>query len=136
MARYLFALIVVVSVGTGAFAQECLHGPGETSAQRARREQALSVARQINVAEATIVGPRTGQPRYRPLEELRNVSPTPAGFDLQFFSDGESYGFSLKDRVDPCHYAIFSDADKRVYEGSPRAQGGIVPAADSRNAPR
>ncbi len=127
MPTILVALTIALTMTTGSFAEECLHGANETPAQQTRREQALTVALRINFAEATIVGPRRDSARYRPLEELRNVPPAPKGFDLQFFTDGRSYSFSLKDRLDACHYAIFSDEDRHVYEGTPRARGGIVP---------
>lgn len=36
--------ILSVGVSAPAFAQECLHGPNETTAERARREQAVRFA--------------------------------------------------------------------------------------------
>ena len=112
---------------SSAFAQQCLHGPSEQPNQRARREQALKMAQQINFAEAVIVPPQTGQPKYRPFAQLLNVSPTPAGFRLQFYTDSTSYTFTLKDTSDSCHYAIFSDQDKGIYEATPRMGAQIVP---------
>ena len=111
-----------------SFAQQCLHGPSEQSNQRTRREQALKMAQQINLAETVIVPPQPGQPKYRPFAQLLNVSPTPAGFKLQFYTDSTSYAFTLKDTLDACHYAIFSDQDKGIYEATPRTGAQIVPA--------
>jgi hypothetical protein len=117
------------AVQRGQQAAQCLHGQSETPGQRARREEALAVATQINRAEQA--GPTLPrQPRtYRPLADLWNVPPTPAGFRLQFHTDGRTYAFSLKDTMDSCHYAIFSDQDLWIYEATPRRTGvRVVPA--------
>ena len=66
--------------------------------------------------------------KYRPLNELPNLPALPAGFDLQFHTDGLTYTFSLKDTRDACHYAIFSDQDKMLYEAIPsKGEPTIVP---------
>jgi hypothetical protein len=88
----------------------CLHGPSEAPANKTRREQALALAQRLNRAET-----------YRPFEQLQNVPPTPAGFKLQFYTDGSTYAFSLLDIRDPCHYAIFSSQNGLIYEATPRA---------------
>jgi hypothetical protein len=99
----------------------CLHGPSEQPDQRSRREQALKVADEINIAEHAGPQIRPAQPpNYRPLDELLNVPPTPAGFRLQFTTDGATYAFSLKDTRDPCLYAVFSDQERWIYEAVPR----------------
>jgi hypothetical protein len=101
----------------------CLHGPDERPDQRARREQALTLAQQINRAEngAPTVAPRYGQPRtFRPLDQLGTLPPTPAGFSLQFTTDGTTYAFSIKDTRDPCRYAVFSDQTLTIYEATGR----------------
>jgi hypothetical protein len=79
----------------------------------------------------TVVGPKVGPlSRFRPLEQLGNIPPTPRGFVLQFHTDGESYSFSIKDRLDACNYAIFSDQDKRVYEAVPATRPVVLPATN------
>ena len=107
----------------------CLHGPSEQPAQRARREQALKLAQQINRAEhsgpALIPGQRPRE--YRPFAQLPNLPPAPAGFKLQFYTDGPTYAFSLKDSSDRCEYAIFSDQDQGIYEGTPQVGARMVP---------
>src|SRR4029450_6167434 len=97
-------------------AQNCLHGSDETAANRARRQQAVQYAAKVNAAEGVSV-PRLQ--KYRPLDELPNLPALPAGFDIQFHTDGLTYTFSLKDTRDACHYAIFSDQDKLLYEAIP-----------------
>jgi len=48
---------------------------------------------------------------------------------VQFYTDGPTYTFSLKDTADPCHYAIFSDQDQGIYEGEAVRTGArVVPA--------
>jgi hypothetical protein len=102
----------------------CLHGSSERPVQEARREQALALAQQLNRAEnaGPAVLPEPGR-IYRPLDQLENVPATPAGFTLQFYTDGSTYSFSLLDTRDACHYAIFSNQNQWVYEATPRATG-------------
>lgn len=119
-------VLVLTSVGT-ASAQTCLHGASETSAQKARRDQAIQVATRINMAQSVTIVPSPQGRRYRRFEELRNIPPIPQGFDLQFHTDGVTYSFSLKDRLDPCRYAIFSDQDRDVYEALPRMGFEVIP---------
>jgi hypothetical protein len=56
---------------------------------------------------------------FRPLQELVNVSPAPAGFTVNLITNRRSYSFSLMDTRDPCHYSIFSDQDRWIYEATP-----------------
>src|SRR4051812_28636541 len=87
--------------------QNCLHEAPESSAERARRQQAVEYAIKVNVAETRIgVGPQQLQRGYRPLEELANVPAVPAGFAIEFHHDDRGYALSLKDIRDPCHFAI------------------------------
>jgi hypothetical protein len=109
----------------------CLHGgSSEQANQRARREQALKMAEQINRAEHMGPARVPSQPRraYRPFAQLPNMPPTPAGFRLQFYTDGATYTFSLKDTLDRCEFAIFSDQDQGIYQATPRTGVQIVPA--------
>jgi hypothetical protein len=112
------------------FSRNCLHGAAESAADRARRQQAIDYATKVNVAE-TAYGIAPGpqfQRGYRSLDQLTNLPLLPAGFAIQFHNDDHSYTFSLKDTRDTCHYAIFSDQDKLVYEAIPRADAtAIVP---------
>jgi hypothetical protein len=123
--------LMTFGVGTAA-AQTCLHGTDETPAQRTRREAAIHLATRINLAEMVTSGPRTPNNRYRPLSELTNIPPTPQGFDLQFHTDGNSYAFSIKDRMDPCRYAVFSDQDKFLYEAIARRDAPVLVPLDTK----
>jgi hypothetical protein len=87
------------------------------------------MAHQINVAEeAFSPKPNFRQPpSYRPLRELPNVPATPPGFRVRFYTDGPSYAFSIKDTLDACEYAIFSDQDQGLYESTPTKNIGVLP---------
>jgi hypothetical protein len=107
----------------------CLHDMSEQPQQRDRRMDAIALAEAIYRAERAGVVPR---PRgrgemYKPLAELRDLPPTPNGFRLQFHTDGMSYAFVLKDLFDGCQFAIHSDQDGYVYEGSPRRDVRVIP---------
>jgi hypothetical protein len=129
-------VLIGVALGVAAspaFAQgnaqrNCLHGGLEAPAERARRQQAIDYAVRVNAAEISYgIGPRQNQ-RYRPLDELPNLPAEPAGFAIEFHNDDRGYVLSLKDTRDACHYAIFTDQDKLIYEAVPRTDtGGIVP---------
>ena len=98
----------------------CLHSRSEDAAQRSRREQALTLAQAINRAEnpARVVPGKP--PSYKPLDQLSELPPAPEGFSVQLNTDGNTYSFSVKDTLDPCHYAIFSDQDRYLYEAIAR----------------
>jgi hypothetical protein len=123
---FCIALLTVASIaGTAAPENQlapsiasCRHDSRATEADRNRRSQALALAKAINTAEGDIAG-RTRE--YRPLSALRNLPPIPVGFSLKLFADRDSYLFALKDTLDACRYAIFSDAAGLVYEQSGRA---------------
>ena len=132
MLKPLILGIALLSIGGPASAQgepgrsaRCLHGDNESADQKTRRGQAIKVAQAINAAEVVVVGPQ--RPKYRRPEELRNVPPVPQGFALHFLTDGGTYSFSIKDTQDACHYAIFSDQEKLVYEATPLTGSRVMP---------
>lgn len=98
-------------------AAACRHDAAALPADRARREQALTLARAINTAQGRIAQ-QTRQ--YQPFEQLTGLPPTPIGFRLRLYTDGAGYIFSLKDERDPCHYGVFSDQEGRLYEMTPQ----------------
>src|SRR5262245_2218629 len=108
---------------------QCLHGSSEQSNDRVRREQALRLVEQINRAEnADLSAPR--HRKHRPLDQLGTFPPAPAGFRLQFLTDGATYSVSLKDTRDACNYAIFSDQDQTIYQATARGGNARVVPAD------
>jgi hypothetical protein len=124
--------VAVTTSGSSAATQRslrCLHDGSEQPQQRQRRMQAIELAEAIYSAErrGVVPRPRSRPDVYRPLDQLANLPPTPAGFRLQFHTDGMSYIVSLKDTLDGCQYAIFSDQDGYIYEGSPRIDVRTIP---------
>ena len=137
--RYLFATLSVVAIAATSSAQggsarlaTCLHGQNETSEHAARRQKAIKVAHAINAAEVVVAGPQSQRPKFRRLEELMNIPALPPGFELQFNTDGASYNFAIKDAIDACHFAIFSDQDKFVYAATPLSGARVVPLTTQR----
>jgi hypothetical protein len=118
------ALVTAASIaGTAAPGQlpaapaSCRHDSNATQADRTRRGQAVALAKAINTAEADTV--RRSR-EYQPLSALRNLPAVPAGFSLKLFADRDGYMFAVKDTLDACGYAIFSDAAGLLYEKSAR----------------
>lgn len=137
--RHLLAALSIMAIaatssaqGGGARLATCLHGQNETSEHAARREKAIKVAHAINAAEVVTVGPQSPRPRYRRPGDLMNIPALPQGFALQFNTDGASYNFAIKDTLDACHFAIFSDQDKLVYTATPISGARVVPLTTSR----
>lgn len=93
----------------------CLHGENETPEQRARRSQALALARQINTLEYNVAMRNTKM--FQPVANLGLTASTPAGFEVHLTTDGTTYAFSLKDTVDPCLFGFFSDHKGTIFEG-------------------
>jgi len=94
----------------------CLHGQDESPAQRDRRQQALRITRQINTLEnATLNQVR----QYQPVTALLNLSAPPQGFSVHFVTDGATYVFAVRDTLDPCSFAYFSDEAGLIYTGQP-----------------
>jgi hypothetical protein len=114
------ALVFVMVLGSvnSALAQECLHGPNESSAERERREYAIRVARQINELQAAWIGANPRAQYARPTQ--LKLPEMPDDFGLLFHLDGRRYMFSLKDDRDPCFFAIFSDHDGLIYATTPQ----------------
>jgi hypothetical protein len=122
------ALALVAAAGT-ARAQQCLHAQFETPDDRARRQKAVEFVLRVNAAQAV---PAPRGPRYRALEELPFLPPVPVGFEIQFHTDGRTYGLSLKDRRDPCRFAVFSDQEGAVYASVPQPPRALTIPLESR----
>ena len=132
MSKSVISILLLLTCGAGtATAQTCLHGANEAPAQKTRRDAAIQLATRINLAQSMTIGPGP-RSRYRTLQELTNIPPTPQGFELQFHTDGDTYSFSIKDRIDPCRYVVFSDQDKFLYEAIARRDAPVVVPLDTR----
>jgi hypothetical protein len=94
----------------------CLHGPSSAPDNTARRDAAVQYARQLNTFEAA---GRNQAQRYYAIEDLPGLPTLPEGFKARMSTDGASYAFSVKDTLDPCHFALFSDQDGLIYTATP-----------------
>ena len=107
----LMSFLLVSSVRTQrqvVVAARCLHDGDESPANRERREQALALAKAINDAEGQS-SQRTR--RFQPLQQLGSLPPTPDGFVIRLYTDGDGYIFSIKDDRDACQYGVFSGSE-------------------------
>jgi hypothetical protein len=87
----------------------------ETCAPKEHRATAIRDARQINTAEAAAFSQLN---RYQQLEQLP-ISPPQSDYAVQLTTDGAAYLFSIKDKTDVCHGAVFSDQNGVIYTGVP-----------------
>jgi hypothetical protein len=92
----------------------CLHGTNEIPAEQARRQEALRLTRQVNTAQSAAYS-QAGM--FQPVERLAPAPTPPQGFVVHLATDGERYVFSVKDTLDPCHFAYFSDENGVIYTG-------------------
>ena len=86
-----------------------------------RRLAVVTLARLLNSEEARFFSapqPSSVPQRYGSLSEL-GVGSGPDGFHVRLLSDGTGYAFSIKDSVDPCHFALFSDQEGLIYTAQP-----------------
>ena len=115
-------------------AQQCLHGPDETSEESARRRDAVGLARLINTLQARTA---RGTNRYLAQEELsaaasqgapnrpaRKLDFTPGqdvmpGWELKLSVTKDGYWFMIKDKSDPCGFAYISNQDGLIYNAEP-----------------
>jgi hypothetical protein len=121
LAGALSSALMLVGSAAGPSAQQagsrvCLHNPDETPEDADRRTAALALTRGVNTAQSAAASSRG---RYVALEELASLPPIPEGFTAALSTDGRSYAFSLKDRLDPCRFVYFSDQDGVIYRGEP-----------------
>jgi hypothetical protein len=109
MPKLIAALSVVMMTPTNMAQQPANCAPPE------RRTLAIQLARQINTAEAAA---RAQAGRYLALGELP-VTAVPEGFQIQISADAATYTFSVKDTLDACRAAVFSDQAGLIYTATP-----------------
>jgi len=126
-------------VSASAFAQQCLHGTGESAEQTARRREALTATRTINnlqfnqpnsqkrifFSHAQLAdAPWAASMRAKPTEFSKRISFDPTGeilpgwkLTLDLTADG--YWFSVRDTTDPCGFAYISNHHGVIYTAEP-----------------
>lgn len=134
-------LIVVfstASIGT-AYAQQCLHGQGETPDQAARRREALTATRTVNNIQANQPGsadrsylrhadlinaPFAAKMCESPNEAIKRMSLNPdgeilPGWNLALDVTDRGYWFMIKDTTDPCEFAYVSNQAGLIFTAEP-----------------
>jgi hypothetical protein len=95
--------------------QKCLHAGDETPEQATRRRLALTLVRRIN-SEQILQFARAKT--YQPLSAFLDIQ-SPAGFSTQLIVNAAGYAVSIKDTLDPCSFAYFSDQEAVIYTAQP-----------------
>jgi hypothetical protein len=80
-----------------------------------RRQAAVRFARMLNTAEASFWAQNK---RYGQISDV-GVGAEPEGFRAQLSTDGTIYTFAVKDSVDACRFALFSDQEGLIYTALP-----------------
>ncbi len=118
---FVLAVMAATSIGwTGREQQipvSCRHDR-PTSVDKARRAGAVSLAKAINAAQMQSLSRAR---KYEPAANLPNLPPVPNGFRLDLYVNEAGYIFSIKDTLDPCAFAVFSDAGGLLYQQSGRS---------------
>ena len=138
--RALVIVLVLWSIGIGkGYAQECLHGPNETTDQAARRRDALTATRNINNIQANQPGaasrsyfshselasaPYAGRMRESTSDVVRRISLSPdndilPGWRLTLDVSNGGYWFMIKDTTDPCGFAFISNQNGVIFRAEP-----------------
>jgi hypothetical protein len=107
---------------------QCLHDPAtETQEQRARRVQAVGLARTVNSAEATFSA-QSGTQTYGDIGQLvahdmLKAAPASgqyvAGFDLHLDVLEKRYWFEVVDTTDPCGFRFISNQNGLIFTAEP-----------------
>jgi len=135
-------------------APRCLHGDGETDAQKQRRLEALDTAdllvrildrrpRDSGYPEWEALGKSQMVDSYRGMagkrgDLVRKIrwgadEPLP-GWSIHYVAEQDGYAFSLTDLRDPCELTFAANDSGMLIEGSPadrRGQGGVLPLGSS-----
>jgi hypothetical protein len=135
MIAFVFSTMSVV----GANAQQCLHGPGETPDQAARRREALTATRTINTIQANQPGavnkvylrpadlvnsPFAVKMRDSANQTAKRISLNPdeeilPGWKLTLDVTEQGYWFMIKDTTDPCGFAYVSNQAGLIFNAEP-----------------
>jgi hypothetical protein len=135
MKRLIVAIGLALYFAVPAAAQQCLHGPDETTEQRSRRREAVAAARAVNTIQANQL--RRSEKRFIRHEELAtsafvanqsqsftvfNFAPGAdivPGWELTLDVTDAAYWFMVKDKTDPCGFAYISNTKGVIYTAEP-----------------
>jgi hypothetical protein len=140
MPKLTIAITAALSLmSASAYAQQCLHGTGETAEQTARRREALTATRTVNniqfnrpeAKSRTFLShgqladsPFAANMRGGTNDLLRRISFSPdgeilPGWKLVLDVTADGYWFSIKDTTDPCGFSYISNHDGVIYTAEP-----------------
>lgn len=133
----MFAFVLSTTSFVSAYAQQCLHGPGETPDQAARKREALGATRTINTIQANQSGAvkkiylrhvdLANSPVVAKLRESANakrISLNPEeeilpGWKLTLDVTEQGYWFMVRDMTDPCGFAYVSNQAGLIFNAEP-----------------
>jgi hypothetical protein len=135
----MFAFVFSTTSIVSAYAQQCLHGPGETPDQAARRREALGATRTINNIQANQPGavnkvylrhadlvnsPFAEKMRESANQSTKRISLSPhedilPGWKLTLDVTEQGYWFMIKDTTDPCGFAYVSNQAGLIFNAEP-----------------
>ena len=133
------AVAFTTTLAGPAYAQQCLHGPSETSDQSARRREALTATRTINNIQANQPGaingvflrhfdlggsPFAARMRESQNEVVKRISLDPEqdilpGWKLTLDVTESGYWFMIRDTTDPCGFAFVSNQTGLILNAEP-----------------
>lgn len=134
-----FAVAFSTAPLSAAYAQQCLHGQGETPDQAARRREAVTATRMINTIQANQPGaanriyvrhadlassPFAAKMRESSNQAAKQISLKPdeeilPGWKLTLDVTEQGYWFMIKDTTDPCGFAYVSNQAGLIFSAEP-----------------
>jgi hypothetical protein len=134
----LLTITFAALVGNPVFAQQCLHGSGETAEQATRRKDALTATRNVNNLQANQPGAVSGNflqqvelstspfaaRSEKTIAYFKNLNFTPGadlmpGWQLTLSLTTDGYWFMVKDKTDPCGFAYISNQAGLIFSAEP-----------------
>jgi hypothetical protein len=121
------AWFVVASDGA-AVQPDCLHGPGESARERARRDAAAAFLRDVHAGQE-----RRWQElgRYGKISDIADPGDIPTGFVPKTVVDESGYVVQLVDVFDACGFTLFSDDRGLIFEAHPVATEDVRRSSSS-----
>ncbi len=133
------ASVALCILAAPAFAQQCLHGAGESAEQIARKRAALTATRTINNIqfnrpearnkvflrhEELAAAPFASRMASSPDPITQQISLAPAteivpGWRLTLDVTSSGYWFMVADTTDPCGFAYISNQSGLIYTARP-----------------
>ena len=125
--------IVLCAVSTSSYAQQCLHGQGETVEQATRRREALTATRLVNTIQLHQFAKLRTYLRHTELapfastrgtDFLKRLSLNPdedvvPGWTLTLNLTENGYWLMIRDKTDPCGFAFIANQEGVIFTAEP-----------------